>query len=126
MNTGTTAGPTLLLPEEAHRVWASGPGSQGLPRDLIRQATPRLRVMALLYAGIFFLASFFPSLISEAGRAVLVGAVVQWLPGVISISVALVVAAVVGNPRLSPRVAAGIAIVFEIASSYGIASAEPL
>src|SRR2546427_8464056 len=53
MNTGTTAGPTLLLPEEAHRVWASGPGSQGLPRDLIRQATPRLRVMALLYAGIF-------------------------------------------------------------------------
>ena len=82
--------------------------------------------MALLYAAVFFLADFFPSLISAAGRAILFGAVVQWLPGAISISVALFVAAVVSHPRLSPRGAAAIAIVFEIASSYGIAAAELL
>jgi hypothetical protein len=99
MNTGTTGGPTLLRPDEAHRAWASGPGSQGLPRDLVRQATPRLRVMALLYAAVFFLAAFFPSLISEAERAILFSAVVRWLPGAISISVALFVAAVVSTPR---------------------------
>ena len=82
--------------------------------------------MALLYAGVFFLAGFFPSLISEADRAILFGAVVQWLPGTISIAVALWVAAVITNPRLSPRVAAAITILFEIASSYGIAAAELL
>ena len=82
--------------------------------------------MALLYAVVFFLGAFFPSLTSTAGRATLFGAVVQWLPGAISISVALFVAAVVGNPRLSPRRTAAIAIVFEIASSYGIAAAELL
>ena len=92
-----TGGPTLLLPDEAHRASASPPGSQGLPRDLVRQATPRLRVMALLYAAIFFLADFFPALISEANRAILFSAVVRWLPGAISISVALFVAAVVSQ-----------------------------
>ena len=50
----------------------------------------------------------------------------QWLPGTIAISVALFVAVVVTNPRLSPRAAAAIAIVFEIAGSYGIAAAELL
>ena len=82
--------------------------------------------MALLYSAIFFLADFFPALISETNRAILFSAAVRWLPGAISISVALFVAAVVGNPRLSPKAIAGIAIVFEIASSYGIAAAELL
>jgi len=125
MNT-PTGGPTLLRPDAAHRAWASGAGSQGLPRDLVRQATSRLRVMALLYAAVFFLAGFFPALIREADRAILFGAVVLWLPGTISISVALFVAAAVTSPRLSPRAIAAIAIVFEIASSYGIAASELL
>jgi hypothetical protein len=125
MNRATGA-PTLLRVDEAHREWASGPGSQGLPRDLARQASERLRVMALLYAAVFFLAGFFPSLISKADRAVLFGAVVLWLPGIIAIAVALLVAAAVPNPRLSRRAAGAIAFGFEIASSYGIAAAELL
>ena len=57
------------------------PASQGLPSDLVRQATPRLRVMALLYAAVFFLAGFFPSLHLRAPIApCLFGAVVAWLP----------------------------------------------
>jgi hypothetical protein len=124
-NTGT-GGPTLLRPDEAHRASGSGLGSHGLPRDLVRQARPRLRVLALLYAAVFFLAGIFPSLFSQADRAILFGAVVQWLPAVVSIGVALVVAAFLGNPSLSPRGAATLAVVFEIASSYGIAAAELL
>jgi serine/threonine-protein kinase len=82
--------------------------------------------MALLYAAVFFLAGVFPSLISETDRALLFGAVVTWLPPTISIIVALLVAAVVTDPRLSPRSIAAIAIIFEIASSYGIAASELL
>src|SRR5215207_8661016 len=108
-----TAGPTLLRPGEAHRAEASGPGSPGLPSDLVRQATQRLRVMALMYAAVFFLADFFPSLVSSADRAVLFGAVVQWLPGTVAISVALFVAAAVTGPRLSRRAVAAVAIIFE-------------
>jgi serine/threonine-protein kinase len=119
-----TGGPTLLRPDEAYRASASGPRSQGLPRDLIRQATARLRVMALLYAVIFFLADFGQSLITAHGRMMLGASVADWLPGTLSIAVALLVAAVVTNPRLSYRGAAAIAIVFEIVSSYGIAAAE--
>jgi serine/threonine-protein kinase len=125
MNT-PTGGPTLLHPDQAHRAWSSVPGSQGLPRDLMQQATSRLRVMALLYAVVFFFAGLFPPLTSPEGRAVLFGSVVQWLPAVMSIVTALFVAAAVSDSRLSRRTAAAIAVVFEIASSYGIAAAELL
>src|SRR5688572_11272171 len=115
---------TLLRPDDGHRARSPGRGSQGLPRDLVRQSMPRLRVLALLYAGVFFLAGFFPNLLSAADRAILFGAVVQWLPGTISIVVALAVAAVLTSPRLSPAAAATTAVVFEIVSSYGIAASE--
>jgi hypothetical protein len=83
--------------------------------------------MALLYAAVFFLADIFPSLISEHDRAMRFGGVVvEWLPATVSIAVALFIAAVAGNSRLSPRMIAAMAIVFEIASSYGIAAAELL
>ena len=82
--------------------------------------------MALLYAAIFFLIDFFPTLISKADRSAQFGAIVHWLPGTIAISVALFLAVAVANPRLSPRAAAAIAIIFEVAASYGIAAAELL
>jgi serine/threonine-protein kinase len=121
-----TGAPTLLRPDAAAALAVSRQGSQGLPRDLIRQAIPRLRAMALLYAVVFFLAGFFPSLLSAADRAVLFGNVVQWLPGVLSISIALVVAAVAASPRLSPVGVSVMAVAFEIGSCYGIAAAELL
>src|SRR5262245_60380617 len=118
-----TDNPTLLRPDDAHRARASSPVSQGLPRDLVQQATSRLRVMALLYAVVFFFAAFFPMLILQQGRAMLRDPV-HWLPGAISIAVAIIVAAVASKPRLSSQGAAAIAIGFEIAGSYGIAAAE--
>ena len=82
--------------------------------------------MALLYVAVFFLIDFFPALISKGDRSAQFGAIVQWLPGTIAISVALFLAVAVTNPRLSPRAAAAIAIAFEVAASYGIAAAELL
>ena len=82
--------------------------------------------MALLYAAIFFLIDFFPTLISTADRSAQFGAIVHWLPGTIAISVALFLAVAITNPRLSPRAAAAIAIIFEVAAGYGIAAAELL
>ncbi len=128
MTTGTS-GQTLLRPDAAHRAEASGPispGSQRLPSDLVRQAARRLRITALLYAAVFFLSAFFPSLVSRAGRSILFGGVVQWMPGTVAILVALFVSVVVTNPRLSRRAFAAIAMAFLVASSYGIAAAELL
>ena len=121
-----TASPTLLHPDEAHRAWVSARTTPDLPPDLVRQATARLRVMALLYAVVFFLAAFFPSLVLEADSAAFFGDVINWLPGTVSIFIALVVAVIASRPGLSPRRAAAIAVIFEIASSYGIAAAELL
>src|SRR5436190_16329089 len=123
MNT-RTGGPTLLRPEEVHRLSAPRSDSQGLPRDLVQQARVRLRVMALLYAAVFFFADIFPALVSPSVRAGRSGLVAEWLPAAVSIAVALLVAATATSPVLSPRTAAAIAIVFEIVSSYGIAAAE--
>ncbi len=120
-----TGGPTLLLPEETRRSrHVTGPRSQGLPTDLVEQATGRLHALALLYAAVFFMAAFFPSLVRAQGRAMLVSSAVNWMPGTLAIAVALLVAAVIRSPRLSPDLAATVALVFEIASSYGIAAAE--
>jgi serine/threonine-protein kinase len=82
--------------------------------------------MALLYAAVFFLAAFFPPLTSAAGRAMLVSSPAHWLPGMLAIALALFVGFVVASPRLSPGVAATIATVFQVVSSYGIAAAELL
>jgi serine/threonine-protein kinase len=124
MDTATGA-PTLLRPEDMGRLPEHAASrSQGLPTDLAAQATSRLYVLALLYAGVFFLAAFFPALWSARDRAMLVSTPFHWLPGALAIFVALVVAAIIRSPRLSFRAAATLALLFEIVSSYGIAAAE--
>jgi hypothetical protein len=124
METATGA-PTLLRPEDARRLSShAGSRSQGLPTDLAVKATNRLFVLAVLYAAVFFLAAYFPTLWSARDRAMLVSHPYHWLPGVLAIAVALVVASVIRSPRLSFGAAATLALVFEIVSSYGIAAAE--
>jgi eukaryotic-like serine/threonine-protein kinase len=119
-----TGSPTLLRPEHTPRSSSGGLRSQGLPTDLAAQATSRLFVLALLYAAVFFLAAFFPKLWSAHDRAMLVSSPANWLPAMLAIAVALVVAAVIRSPRLSAGGAATFALLFEIVSSYGIAAAE--
>src|SRR3989442_15323420 len=74
--------------------------SSGFPIDLLSQSAGRLRVLALLYAFVFFMAGIFPALLFPADRARFLGSFAQWGPSVIAIGVALLVAAVMRRPRL--------------------------
>jgi eukaryotic-like serine/threonine-protein kinase len=113
---------TLMHPDPGD---ASAPGiSSGFPTDLLRQSAGRLRVLALLYAFVFFMAGIFPALLFPGDRARLLGSFVQWGPGVIGIVVALLVAAVIRSERFAPPTVMNLGLVFEIASSYAIAAAE--
>jgi hypothetical protein len=113
---------TLMRPEahapDSRRI------SSGLPADLVSQSAARLRILALLYAFVFFMAGIFPALLIPGERAHFLGSFVQWGPGVISIAVAVLVAAVLRSPRLPLSAAMNIGVTFEIASCYGIAAAE--
>jgi len=98
--------------------------SSGFPVDLLSQSAGRLRVLALLYAFVFFMAGIFPALLFPADRARFLGSFAQWGPSVIAIGVALLVAAVIRSPRLPLPTAMNLGLAFEIASSYAIAAAE--
>ena len=113
---------TLVRPD-ARAPTARGVSS-GFPADLLRQSAGRLRVLALLYAFVFFMAGIFPALLLPVDRARFLGSALLWAPGVIGIVVALIVAAVIrrGDIPLPTVMNAGLA--FEVVSSYAIAAAE--
>src|SRR3954465_5195874 len=94
--------------------------SSGFPTDLLRQSAARLRVLALLYAFIFFMAGIFPALLFD--RPHFLGSFVQWGPGAIGILLGLLVAAVIRSERFPPSTVTNLGLAFEIASSYAIAA----
>ena len=119
-NLGMPEHVTLMPPEPRD---PAAPGiSSGFPTDLLRESAGRLRVVALLYAFVFFMAGIFPALIFD--RAHFFGSFVQWGPGVIGIVVALLVAALIRGDRLRLSTAMNLGLAFEVASSYAIAAAE--
>jgi serine/threonine-protein kinase len=102
-------------------------GSQstpGLPTDVVSQSAARLRVLALLYAGVFVMAGYFPAFFFPADRAHLFSSAVMWAPGVIAIAVALTVAAILHSARVRPSTVLTIGLIFEVVGSYGIAASE--
>ena len=111
---------TLLHPDRGDS--AARGISSGFPTDLLSQSAGRLRVLALLYAFVFFMAGIFPALLFD--RAHFLGSFVQWGPGVIGILVGLLVAAVIRSERFPPSTVTNLGLAFEIASSYAIAAAE--
>src|SRR5438128_12304842 len=113
---------TLLHPDERDPT-ARGISS-GFPVDLLSQSAGRLRVLALLYAFVFFMAGIFPALLIPGERARFLGSFVQWGPSVIGIVVAVLVAVVIRSACFSLPTAMNIGLAFEIASSYAIAAAE--
>src|SRR5438477_8834378 len=113
---------TLMHPEARDR--SAREISSGFPLDLLSQSAGRLRVLALLYAFVCFMAGVFPALLFKDQRARFLGSFLQWGPGVIAIVVALLVAAVIRSARLPLPTAMNIGLAFEVASSYAIAAAE--
>src|SRR5437867_1025140 len=98
--------------------------SSGFPVDLLSQSAGRLRVLALLYAFVFFMAGVFPALLFPADRVRFLGSFVQWGPSVIGMVVAVLVAAVIRSPRVPLPTVMNLGLAFEIVSSYAIAAAE--
>jgi eukaryotic-like serine/threonine-protein kinase len=113
---------TLLHPAERS---ADARGiSSALPADLLGQSARRLRILALLYAAVFFLAGIFPMLLVADDRAMYFSSFVHWGPSGIAIAMALLVAAVIGSARIPLPAVMTFGLAFEVASSYGIAAAE--
>jgi serine/threonine-protein kinase len=113
---------TLMRPDAAELSARRIPS--GFPVDLLGQSARRLRVLALLYAFVFFMAGIFPALLFPNDRTRFLSSVVQWGPGLTGIVVAVLVAAVVQSPRLPLPAAMNLGLAFEVVSSYAIAAAE--
>ncbi|MEO8635675.1 MAG: serine/threonine-protein kinase [Gemmatimonadales bacterium] len=98
--------------------------SSGFPTDLVSQSAERLRILALVYAFVFFMSGVLPTLLFPSERARFFASFGQWGPSVLGIGAALLVAVVIRSARLPLSTAMGIGVAFEIASSYAIAMAE--
>jgi serine/threonine-protein kinase len=114
---------TLFVPEprDTSRFDRETPG---LATDLTNRATTRLQVLAWLYAFTFLMAAFVPRLIFPDERRVLFERATNWVPGILSIVVAISVALTVRMTRLRPTSMMAVALIFEVIGSYGIAAAE--
>ena len=114
---------TLVLPHKGRNTPTAGESTVGLPTDVVGRSAERLRTIALLYAFVFAMAGYLPGLLVTRD---LFSSVLFWAPGLIAISGALVVAAVVRSPHVPLPAVMTIGLVFEVVGSYGIATAELL
>lgn len=121
---------TLLVPGRGQRRSSSRSsartGTPGLPADLLNQSADRVRVVALVYAFVYFMSDPFQTLMFGTARKAYLSSVAVWGPGAISISTALLVAAFIRSPRMPLSVVMYLSLAFEVIGSYGIAASEYL
>jgi len=116
--------PTLLAKHATPQA-AGGTGStEGLPLDLVADATRRLRFIGLIYSVTFFLAAFLPLIICPDCDAIGVFGPWRIVRGAAAIALGLVVFGLTFIRGIEPRVLLSLGILFEILGSYGIAIAE--
>jgi len=113
---------TLLLPERRSRGQTTDVGT--LPEDVIRHSAVRLRLLALVYATVFFGAGFVGPLLSTATRFDSGANPLHWVPGAVAMTVALAVAILIQLGRIPLTAIAATAVIFEVVGSYGIVAAE--
>jgi hypothetical protein len=121
--TSQTMSETFLRPREEIPLTTRG-GTRGLSPEILGRSARRLRILALMYAFTFFMASFLPALVSEMGRAELAANAAYMVPDVLSILVGLAVAAATLNRSLPLHLVLNLGLAFLIVSNYGIAIAE--
>ncbi|MEO8071262.1 MAG: serine/threonine-protein kinase [Acidobacteriota bacterium] len=114
--------PRALVP----RAPSAGTKPIGLPSDLIAQSARRLRIQALLYAFAFFTSGIVPMFLFPDERVHFFSNPGLWAPSIVSIVLALAVAAATMSPRLSPALLMRLGLWFEIVGSIGIATAQYL
>ena len=117
------SGATVVIPR-AGALPTAAPRTGPLAPELLVQSARRLRILALLYAFTFFMAGFFPVLLMPDQRAHFFQESWHWMPGVVSIAVALLVAGFTRLPGVALPTVLNVGLAFEIVSSYGIALAE--
>ena len=114
----------MLQPRGGRPTSAPARTTGALAPEILSQSAHRLRILALLYAFTFFMAAFAPPLLIPSQRAMLLEHPVHWAPGVIAITVAVLVAVATRMVPVRPATLTVLALVFEVVSSYGIAAAE--
>ena len=106
-------GETLFLPGGRGPRPSKYTADRTLPPHLQEQLPRRLRNIALLYSLAFFLSEFAPSIV--AGKlSQEYQALFDWLPGVLSILIGLIVAALAHSPRVPWQVKMHAGLVFQI------------
>ena len=109
------------MPSSAETILPSEAGQRthvtGLPPDLLAQAEPRLRIQALMYAFVFFMSDPLSAILFPEDRAKFLASPLGWAPAVLSITVALVVAAVTLDRRIAGATMVAIGLAFEVAAS---------
>ena len=113
----------LLRPRDA-AVTATREETRGLSAEILSRSARRLRILALMYAFTFFMAGYFPNLIFADARAMMLSSALYWLPGLIAIAMALVVAALTVYANLPLTTLMNLGLVFLVLSNFGIAVAE--
>jgi eukaryotic-like serine/threonine-protein kinase len=96
----------------------------GLSPDLLGQSARRLRIVALLYAFVFFMSDPMQAILFSDERARFLATPMRWVPSTISIAVALLLAALTWNRRIAVEIVLTLGLVFEVAGSFGIAAAQ--
>ena len=121
--TSHASGDKLLRPQESSTV-STADGTRGLSAEILSRSARRLRILALMYAFMFFMAAFFQSLIFADARAEMIANFAYFVPDVIAIVMALVVAAFTLYPNVSLTTVLNVGLAFLVVSNFGIAIAE--
>ncbi len=98
----------------------------GLPADVLTQSAQRLRIVAMLYAFVFFMSDPFYAILFPEERALFFSSVMRWAPSTLSIAAALIVAASSLTRGLPVGTVLTLGLFFEVAASFGIAAAQYL
>src|SRR5688500_3799438 len=117
--------PTLIVPSRRTSSVVDR-ATTGLPPDLLSRAATRLQILAWLYAFTFFMAGYLSQILIPGAWDVLVARAINWVPGVISIATAILVALAIRVVPLRPAVVTAIPVVFEAVRSSGGAAARAL
>src|SRR5215475_8298364 len=98
---------TLIPREETGRTPVTG-----LSPELLAQSARRLRILALLYAFVFFMSDPLQAVLLSDQRARFLASAIRWAPSTISIAAALLVAALTWNRLIRVETVLTLGLVF--------------
>src|SRR5215510_4983001 len=75
----------------------------GLSPELLVQSARRLRIVALLYAFVFFMSDPLQAILFSEERARFLGSAIRWAPSTISIAASLLVAVLTWDRRIDVK-----------------------